>query len=74
MNASPALVRAVRGPLLLIALGLLLAVDHAGSAQFERTWPTLVIVFGLLKLLERAALRPERNLVAAAHPSEENLR
>jgi hypothetical protein len=50
--------QAVRGPLLLITLGVLLAVDHLGPFPFWRTWPVLIIVFGLLKLLERA-VRPE---------------
>jgi len=52
------LMQAVRGPILLITLGTLLAVDHFGPFPFWRTWPVLIIVFGLLKLLERA-VRPE---------------
>jgi len=43
----------VRGPLMLIALGLLLAVDQLGYHSFGRTWPVLIILFGLLKLAER---------------------
>ena len=59
MNASSASVwSAVRGPILLITLGTLLAVDHFGPYGFWRTWPALIIVFGLLKLLERIASRP----------------
>ncbi|HTP86924.1 MAG TPA: DUF5668 domain-containing protein [Bryobacteraceae bacterium] len=50
--------QAVRGPLLLITLGVLLAVDHLGPFPFWRTWPVLIIVFGLLKLMERA-VRPD---------------
>jgi hypothetical protein len=49
---------AVRGPILLITLGTLFAIDHAGGFEFFRTWPILIIVFGLLKLLERAVVRP----------------
>lgn len=52
------LIQAVRGPILLITLGTLLAIDHFGSYAFWRTWPALIIVFGLMKLLERATLRP----------------
>jgi len=48
------LMQAVRGPLMLITLGVLLAMDHLGPFPFWRTWPVLIIVFGLLKLLERA--------------------
>ena len=48
------LVRAMCGPLLLTTLGVLLAVDYAGQVSFSRTWPALLIVFGLCKLAERA--------------------
>lgn len=48
------LMRAVRGPILLITLGTLFAVDHVGPYAFSTTWPALLIVIGLLKLMERA--------------------
>lgn len=51
------LVRAVTGPLLLITLGVLLAIDHLGRLSFGRTWPALLIVFGACKLFERAGAR-----------------
>lgn len=51
------LMRAVRGPILLITLGTLFAIDHVGSYAFSTTWPALLIVIGLLKLLERATPR-----------------
>ncbi len=57
MNAS-ALLQAIRGPVMLITLGALLAVDHFQSIDFWRTWPVLIIVFGLMKLLETLARRP----------------
>ena len=46
---------AVRGPILMITLGALLALDQAGKLDFAKTWPILLIVFGLFKLAERAA-------------------
>jgi uncharacterized protein YaaW (UPF0174 family) len=51
---------AVRGPILMITLGVLLAIDQAGTANFGfgRTWPVLLIVFGLFKLAERAGAAP----------------
>ena len=52
MNYS--LVSAIRGPIVLIVLGILMAVDQMGSYSFGRTWPALLIVFGVLKLAERA--------------------
>jgi hypothetical protein len=49
------LVRAIRGPILLITLGSLFAVDYFGPYPFSRTWPILLIVAGALWLLERIA-------------------
>ncbi len=43
---------------MLITLGALVAIDYAGIYGFWRTWPILIIVFGLLKLLERAVAKP----------------
>lgn len=48
---------AIRGPILMITLGVLLAIDQFGTVSFGRTWPVLLIVFGLFKLAERAAPR-----------------
>jgi uncharacterized protein YaaW (UPF0174 family) len=45
---------AIRGPVMLILLGALMAIDQMGSYSFWRTWPALLIVFGILKLAERA--------------------
>ncbi len=58
MNSASALVQAVRGPLMLITLGALVAIDYAGIYSFWKTWPVLIIVFGILKLLERAVAKP----------------
>lgn len=52
MPSSVALIAAVRGPLILITLGTLIAIDHAGGLRFSRTWPILIITFGVLKLAE----------------------
>ncbi len=51
---SVELIRAVRGPLLLIVLGLLFVAQYnsGGLYPFYKTWPVLLIVYGLLKLLE----------------------
>jgi fatty acid desaturase len=52
------LVQAVRGPIMLIALGTLVAMDYFGVYGFGRTWPILIILFGILKLLEKVVARP----------------
>ena len=48
---------AIRGPVILITLGVLLEIDHLGQVSFARTWPILLIVFGLFKLMERSGTR-----------------
>lgn len=58
MNTVGALLRAMRGPLLLMVLGALLAQARFGGISFTKTWPVLLIVLGLLKLAERLASRP----------------
>lgn len=55
MKRAAELMRAIRGPVLLIALGALLAVDRFSGVAFTKTWPVLLIVYGLMKLLERTA-------------------
>lgn len=61
MNNKGNYISAMRGPILLITLGTILAIDHFGSYGFSRTWPVLIIVIGLMKLLERSlASRPDR--------------
>ncbi|PYT12416.1 MAG: hypothetical protein DMG59_23495 [Acidobacteria bacterium] len=58
MNGSnPSLVSAIRGPVMLITLGVLLAMDHNGTISFGRTWPVLLIMFGVFKLAERAGAK-----------------
>jgi predicted lipid-binding transport protein (Tim44 family) len=55
MNARRALyLQSVRGPVVLITVGVLFAIHQAGILSFGRTWPLLFIIIGLMKLLERA--------------------
>jgi hypothetical protein len=51
------LIRASRGPVLLITLGALLAIHQFTGFSFEQTFPVLIIVFGMMWLLERMAPR-----------------
>ena len=54
MNARLALfTQAIRGPVLLITVGALFAIHQAGGIQISRTWPLVLIVIGVMKLLER---------------------
>ncbi len=58
-NPTPGipLMRALTGPLLLTALGVLLTVDYMGGISFGRSWPVLLIVFGLCKVAEHMGPR-----------------
>ena len=50
------LMSAIRGPIMLITVGVLFAIDHFGAYGIARTWPVILIVLGLLKLAERATM------------------
>lgn len=50
---------AIRGPVMLITVGSLFALDHMGMFSFGRTWPLLIIMFGVMKLLERVVATPQ---------------
>ena len=52
MSRGRSLLLAVRGPVLLVTLGLLMAADQLERMSFSRTWPVLLILFGLFKLAE----------------------
>jgi hypothetical protein len=54
MINSNELVRAVRGPIILITIGTLFALDHFTPWGFQQTWPVILIVIGLLTLVSRA--------------------
>ncbi len=57
-NSSYALLRAIRGPVLLMGVGCLMAVHHFQDISFSKTWPALLILYGVLKLAERVTPRP----------------
>jgi len=44
-------IRAARGPLILITIGTLFAIDRFTQYRFSETWPILLIVVGVLGLL-----------------------
>jgi len=54
MTIGNQMVRAVRGPILLITIGTLFALDHFTNYGFQQTWPVILIVIGLLTLAGRA--------------------
>lgn len=57
-GSEVSLIRAVRGPITLITLGVLFALNNFTPYRFHQTWPVLLIVFGLLSLLRRSTEPP----------------
>lgn len=53
-RGEPSLLRAIRGPITLITVGVLFALNNFTQYSFDRTWPVLLIVFGLLSLAKRS--------------------
>ena len=62
-GATP-LITATRGPIMLIALGVLFAVEQGGGTGFSQTWPALIVLYGVLRLVEHILRRNE----AGMHP------
>jgi len=50
--------QAIRGPILLITIGILFALHQAGVLAIYRSWPLILIVIGLMKLVERTVAPP----------------
>jgi hypothetical protein len=62
------LITAIRGPIILITVGVLFALDHMTEFSFTRTWPAILIVVGLLKLSERFAGPPPTSVSSRREP------
>lgn len=52
-GSGRSVVRAIRGPVTLITVGVLFALNNFTPYGFDKTWPVLLIVFGLMSLLRR---------------------
>ena len=53
-RGEPTILRAIRGPITLITVGVLFALNNFTQYSFDKTWPVLLIVFGLLSLMKRS--------------------
>jgi len=49
-DQSQLLLRAIRGPVIMITVGVLFAADRFTDYHFHETWPVLLIVVGLMQL------------------------
>jgi hypothetical protein len=50
-DQSQVLLRAVKGPIIMITVGVLFAADRFTDYHFHETWPVLLIVIGIMQLL-----------------------
>jgi hypothetical protein len=62
------IIRAIRGPITLITLGVLFALQNFTRFGFDQTWPVLLIVFGLLSLMQRGAAPPRSTQMPPVPP------
>jgi hypothetical protein len=70
-DQSAYLVQAIRGPVILITIGVLFAFDRFTQFRFSQTWPVLLIVIGLLKLAGGGGRRYLRNHPPAPPPYQD---
>ena len=54
---STYLLQAIRGPIILITIGVLFAFDRFTEFRFSQTWPVLLIVVGVLRLVGGPRIR-----------------
>jgi hypothetical protein len=59
-DQSRQLVRAATGPVILITVGTLFALEKFTPYRFGQTWPVLLIIIGFLRLLGGGHPRPPR--------------
>ena len=74
MTRAAMYAQAVRGPIVLMTVGALFAMHEAGLLSLSRTWPLVIIVIGVMKLIERMALPTARpaapNPFPAGYPQQ----
>jgi Domain of unknown function (DUF5668) len=51
-------IHTIRGPVMVITVGVLFALQNFTPYSFSETWPVLIIVAGLVSLLGRAVAPP----------------
>ena len=58
-DQSQYLLQSIKGPVIMITIGVLFAADRFTDYQFHQTWPVLLIVIGLMQLLVGRRRRPD---------------
>lgn len=61
--------QAIRGPILLITVGALFAMQQSNVLPFSHTWPLVIIVIGVLKLIERMFVQSQPPFVPPPPPA-----
>jgi len=71
-DQSQLLLRSIKGPVIMITVGVLFAIERYGYS-FGQTWPVLLIVVGILQLVggrrRRADYYPPPGPSASASPN-----
>ncbi len=57
-DESQYLLQSIKGPVIMITIGVLFAADRFTDYHFHQTWPVLLIVIGLMQLLVGRRRRP----------------
>jgi hypothetical protein len=57
-DQSQYLLQSIKGPVIMITIGVLFAADRFTDYHFHQTWPVLLIVIGLMQLLAGRRRRP----------------
>ncbi len=58
-DQSQYLLQSIKGPVIMITIGVLFAADRFTDYHFHQTWPVLLIVIGLMQLLVGRRRRPD---------------
>jgi hypothetical protein len=58
-DQSHLLLRAIKGPVIMITIGVLFAADRFTDYRFHQTWPILLIVIGILQFVAGRGRRPD---------------
>lgn len=68
-DQSQYLLQSIKGPVIMITIGVLFAADRFTDYHFHQTWPVLLIVIGLMQLLVGRRRRPDYYPPPAAGPT-----
>jgi hypothetical protein len=68
-DQSQYLLQSIKGPVIMITIGVLFAADRFTDYHFHQTWPVLLIVIGVMQLLVGRRRRPDYYAPPQAGPA-----